>query len=172
VAAKIPEGLTTIKSNFEAISKQVIDAIGSVKRIISELRPTLLTDLGLSSAIVWQTEDYQKRFGIKLDLTIDPEELEVAEDLGLAIFRIFQEGITNVIRHSKATYVKIRLKKKDNGICLEIKDNGIGINSENLSKNESFGILGMRERVSTFGGIIELKGKSGKGTTLKAEFPI
>jgi PAS domain S-box-containing protein len=172
VAGKIPDGLTTIKSNVESISKHVMDAIGSVKRIISEIRPTLLTDMGLSSAIVWQAEEYQKRTGIMFNLTIDPEEFEVPEDLGLAIFRIFQEAITNIIRHSKATLVKIRLEKNDNGICLEVKDNGIGINDENLSKNESFGILGMRERVATFGGTIELKGKSGKGTTLKAEFPI
>jgi PAS domain S-box-containing protein len=172
VAQKLPEGQDKIKPRAEAISDMAVGAIGVIKRIISELRPTLLTDLGLAAAIKWQAEEYQRRIGIRFEVNIDPEEIMVDEDLAIAIFRIFQEATTNAIRHAHATAVRVSLKENQNQIELAVKDNGIGITEDKINLNESYGILGMKERAQVFNGSLEVSGFHGKGTTIRARFPI
>jgi signal transduction histidine kinase len=172
VAQKVSKDQSALKPRADAISELAVGAIGTVKRIISELRPTLLSDLGLSAAIRWQAEEYQQRMGIQFEVQIEPEEMEVDEDLGIAIFRIFQEATTNAIRHAHATGVWISLTRKESEVELVVKDNGIGISEDKLELNESFGIMGMRERMEVFDGSLEISGIPGKGTTLKAKFPI
>jgi two-component system sensor histidine kinase UhpB len=172
VAQKISKEQEILKPRMEVISELAVGAIGSVKRIITELRPTLLSDLGLPAAIRWQAEDYQQRIGIKFEVAIEPEEFVLDEDLGIAIFRIFQEATTNAVRHSHATHVSISLSEDPSEIVLVVKDNGIGITEDKLELNESFGIMGMRERAEVFGGSLEISGMPGKGTTLEAKFPI
>jgi PAS domain S-box-containing protein len=172
VAQKLPEGQDKIKPRAEAISDMAVGAIGVVKRIISELRPTLLTDLGLAAAIKWQAEEYQRRIGIRFEVNIDPEEIMVDEDLAIAIFRIFQEATTNAIRHAHATAVRVSLKEKQGQIELAVKDNGIGITEDKINLNNAYGILGMKERAQVFNGSLEVSGLHGKGTTIRARFPI
>jgi signal transduction histidine kinase len=172
VARKISEDQKNLRHRAEAISDLAVGAITSVKRIISELRPTLLTDLGLAAAIKWQAEEYQRRMGIRFEIVVLPDEFHVNEELGIAIFRIFQEATTNVIRHSKASRVEVCLEKSDFEIMMKIKDNGIGITKEQLAEKESFGIMGMRERVDVYNGTININGVSGKGTTLVVNFPV
>jgi PAS domain S-box-containing protein len=171
VAEKISEDQPLVRPRAEAISDLAVGAIQTVKRIISELRPTLLTDLGLAEAIKWQAEEYLKRIGIRFDVKIEPEDIFLDDDKSTAVFRIFQEATTNAIRHSHATRVSVSLKKHRKHIELRIKDNGIGITEEQLSLNESFGIMGMRERAEVFDGTLEIMGIPGKGTTLVVRFP-
>jgi PAS domain S-box-containing protein len=172
ISKHLPELHQDLKSRAEAVSELAVGAIQSAKRIISELRPTLLDDLGLAEAIRWQAQEYQSHMGINLEVYFDLEDISLDGALSTAIFRIFQEATTNVIRHSHATRMSVRLKQTDAGIELKVKDNGIGITENRLLKNGSFGIMGMRERAEVFGGTIDISGIPGKGTTLVARLPV
>jgi len=151
----------------------LVDAIiQTVKKIAMELRPGLLDDLGLAAAIEWQAEEFEKRTGISCEITTDPKNIVLDQERSTVIFRIFQEALTNVVRHSGATRVKIHLKKNADMISLIIEDNGQGITKEQMSKAGSFGILGMKERVSPWGGNVDVKGVKNVGTTVAVTVPI
>jgi len=172
ISNNLPQSLQHLKSRAEAISELAIGAIQSVKRIISELRPTLLDDLGLAEAIRWQTREYQSRMAIRFDVIIDPEDFALDDDLSITVFRIFQESMTNAIRHSHATRISVRLRQTDAGIELKVKDNGIGITEDKINRDGSFGIKGIQKRAEAFNGTIDISGVPGKGTTLVAKFPV
>jgi PAS domain S-box-containing protein len=163
----------------EAIAGQLNVAIGfvsslivTVKQICTNMRPTLLDHLGIEAAIEWQAEDFQKRSGLECKVAVASNVLTVDIDIANALFRVFQEALTNVLKHSQATKVEASLKEEDGKIVLEIHDNGVGISEKQLSKRNSFGLLGMRERVYPFGGTISITGKEQKGTTLTVIIPI
>lgn len=164
-------GTSPLKPQAESVATLARGAIRSVKRIISELRPTLLNDLGLPAAIKWQTQEYQNHIGIRFQVAIEPEEIDVGEELGIAVFRIFQEATTNIIRHAGATTAWVSLKKKDGKIELVVKDNGIGFSGESSPVEKSFGILGMRERAEMLGGDLGISSRPGKGTTVCVRLP-
>jgi two-component system sensor histidine kinase UhpB len=160
---------------FEKIAStlQLVDAtIQTVKKISSELRPGILDHLGLSAAIEWQAGEFQKRTGISCDVTCEPADIVLDKDRSTALFRIFQETLTNVIRHAKATRVKARLEEDDGVIRLSVQDNGKGITEQNISRPRSFGLIGIRERVRIFDGTVEIKGALNKGTILTINIPL
>jgi len=105
-------------------------------------------------------------------MTIDPEEMTLDKNLTTTIFRIFQEAITNVARHAKATKVEVSLEERESQVVLTIKDDGEGITEEKISDRKSFGLLGIRERVYPYGGTLKISGVPGKGTTLIASIPL
>ncbi|MBI5474176.1 MAG: HAMP domain-containing protein [Ignavibacteriae bacterium] len=151
---------------------QVCDTtIKSVKRIITELRPRLLDDLGLTAAIEWQAEDFQLRTGIACSLSITPEEIRLDAERSTAIFRIFQETLTNIARHSGATKIAIRLQLDDAGVTLRVSDNGKGISEQQIHDSRSFGLLGIRERTHYWGGTVVIKGAHTRGTTVSVFLP-
>lgn len=154
--SKIPPDQALLIDKTEDAIKLVDSTIQTVKRISSELRPGLLDDLGLSAAIEWQAGDYQKRSGINICVAIEPEEICLDADLSIAIFRICQEALTNVIRHSGATTAWVELSRTANAVALVVRDNGIGISEKAVSEKESFGLIGMRERIHAFGGQIRI----------------
>ncbi len=147
--------------------------IKSVKRLITELRPRLLDDLGLTAAIEWQSDEFQRRTGIICKTSILPNEILLDPERSTAIFRIFQETLTNIARHSGATRVDVLLRKVGENVTLEVSDNGCGISEEQIRDSRSFGLIGMRERAKYFGGALAMKGNPGSGTvvtvTLEAE---
>ncbi len=145
--------------------------IRSVRRICTELRPSILDDFGLVEAIKWQADQFQKRTRIECTLDPVPEDIEIDKDRSTALFRIFQEALTNVLKHAEATKVKARLTKEKDNIILEVIDNGKGITDKQLSKPQSFGLIGMRERVYPWGGKVEVIGDSNKGTKIKVSMP-
>jgi signal transduction histidine kinase len=151
--------------------KIIDDTIQSVKRISSELRPGLLDDLGLSNAIEWQAEEFQSRTGIKCNVRSDPEEIITDKSRSTVLFRILQEALTNVARHSKATNVKIRLKDDIGLLRLTVIDNGIGITDRNINDPSSYGLKGIQERVYPWRGTVSITGTKGKGTILIAIIP-
>ena len=160
-----------IQKTREAIG--LIDAsICTVKRIVSDLRPGLLDDLGLAAAIEWQAGEYQRRSGINIDLFIEPEDIFLAEDLSIAVFRVCQEALTNGMRHSGATNVRVQLTKTSRDVALEVEDNGRGITEKELAKADSFGLIGMRERIHSFGGTIEILRNQKGGTTVAVRVPV
>jgi PAS domain S-box-containing protein len=158
-----------MKSMVELVDKTA----QTVQRISAELRPGLLDDLGLAAAIEWQAEEFQKRTGILCEVSLDPEDEDIvtSQDISTAIFRIFQETLTNIVRHARASHVNVILHERDNEIKLEVNDNGRGITQEQASHPRSFGILGIRERVKLLSGTVSIIGSPDKGTTITVCIP-
>jgi signal transduction histidine kinase len=147
--------------------------IKSVRRIAMELRPGTLDDLGLVAAIEWQAQNFQRRTGIQCELFIeDGEDIGLDKELSTALFRIFQETLTNVARHAQATKVSIRLVESTGTLRLEIEDNGKGITEEDISNPKSLGLLGIRERALLFRGDVNITGSMGKGTRISVSIPL
>ena len=166
--------------SFSIINKeknQIIDRVDtiikSVQRITTDLRPEVLDDLGLKEAIEWQAQEFEKRTGIKLrcDSNVNDANL-LEEERSTAMFRIFQETLTNVARHAGATEIDVSLSQKDCLLMLTVQDNGIGITQENIESSGSLGIIGMKERAQLLGGKIRFEGIPDKGTTVTLEMPL
>jgi signal transduction histidine kinase len=137
------------------------------------LRPGILDHLGLAAALEWQANEFQTRTGIKCDVHANLRHPGLHPDLNTAFFRIFQETLTNIIRHAGATHVTVHLKQRDGRIVLEVKDNGRGISKEEISNTQSMGLLGMRERAGLLGGDFKISaGAGGKGTKVTVSMPI
>lgn len=154
--------------------------IDIVRRISSDLRPQILDSLGLLPAIEWYVEEFQKRARIRCRLTLSDgeglklkdEDIVLDRDRATAIFRIVQESLTNVVRHSRASRVSIAVKKKEDTLKIEVEDNGIGIDEEKISDPYSFGLLGIQERVLFLKGNVTIKGIPNKGTTVTVTVPL
>jgi PAS domain S-box-containing protein len=155
----------------ESILRLVDQTILSVRRIATELRPGILDDLGLVAAVEWAAEEFEARTGTKCRLDLPNSDIVIDQERTTAIFRIFQETLTNVTRHAEATQVDVRLGWEDGNIVLEVHDNGRGIGEEQLSTGRSLGILGMRERALLLGGELTISGQTGKGTTVRLRIP-
>ena len=147
-------------------------SIQSVKRIATELRPGLLDDLGLIPAIEWQAEEFQKRTNIKCDLKVGEKDIVLDEEISIAVFRIFQETLTNVTRHSGATKVDVSLNFTDDRLNMEIIDDGVGISEDQINSPKSLGLIGIRERINILNGDLEITGEYSKGTTVVISVPL
>ncbi len=153
--------------------RHLVDAtIDSVHRISTELRPILLDDLGLIAAMEWQVQEFQGRTGVQCVARLDCEDNSVEKDLATTLFRVFQEALTNVARHAEATRIEVRLARKGDELYLQVSDNGKGITAKQIGDPNSFGIVGIRERVNMWGGSVSITGKPGKGTILKVRIPM
>jgi len=155
----------------QSILKRLDETIQSVQRISTHLRPGILDDLGLAAALEWAAEEFEARTGTRCRISMSDEDITADADRATALFRIFQETLTNVARHAKATEVNVRLAKENGNLILEVHDNGLGIREEHLSAGESLGILGMRERALLLGGEFMIQGVPGGGTTVRVRIP-
>jgi len=153
------------------MDKLVDESIQLVRQVAADLRPGLLDDLGLTAALEWQTQDFTKRSGIEYDLFLGDTDIPPVQDRDTVLFRVFQEALTNIARHSKATKITVNLIAEHDFIQLKIHDNGIGITSEALNGTKSLGLLGMRERARTLGGDVEIIGIPDQGTTVLVKIP-
>jgi two-component system, NarL family, sensor histidine kinase UhpB len=153
-----------------ALVELVKDTIRSVRRISSELRPSILDDLGLGPAIEWLAHDFEARTHITCAVGV-PEELSLPLDLATPLFRVCQEALTNVTRHASASEVSVRLECTDKEVQLVVADNGRGITEEEIRRQGSLGLLGMKERVSILGGDLDVVGVPGQGTTITIRIP-
>jgi PAS domain S-box-containing protein len=145
--------------------------IKTVQKISSQLRPQMLDELGLASAIEWQASEFKKRTGINCKLKLD--EIDgLAGNIAISLFRIFQAALTNIMRHSKATSVSVKLETKDQIILLQVIDNGIGITHEQLYSAKSFGIIGMLERANQINGKLRIKTGVNIGTEIIVSVPL
>lgn len=142
-----------------------------VQRISSELRPGLLDHLGLSAAMEWQTGQYQDRTGLTCDILCEPTDIVLDRTRSTALFRIFQETMTNIVRHAEATYAEITLRDRDGFVKLKVTDNGKGITEQDITDPKSFGLMGIRERVHALGGTVTISGDRHKGTTVRVSVP-
>jgi len=152
------------------LSQNIDRIINSVRRIASGLRPEVLDEIGLSAAIEWQAREFQRRTGVRCTVEIEPGFGDPDKERSTALFRIFQELLTNVARHANASRVKAMLSDGEE-ISLVVEDNGRGVKGDELEGNKSLGFLGLRERVLAFGGSIDVRGEEGKGTTVSVSIP-
>ena len=160
------------QSKVLSMTSLIATAIASVQRITSELRPAMLDELGLASAIQWSVEEFQERTGIKCKVSVSVEDMQLDPGRATAVFRILQEALTNVIRHSEASEVELDIHRGDGHLEMRIKDNGQGISPSAASADNAFGLLGMKERALSFGGRVEIEGRSGEGTTVFLHLPL
>src|SRR5581483_7363393 len=126
------------------MSSHIDETIETVRRISTELRPGILDHLGLVAAIDWQATEFQTRTGIQCRFAHALDQAVLDEDLNTAFFRIFQETLTNIIRHAGATQVSVSLRETEGRLILQVKDNGRGITRAEIQKTSSMGLLGMR----------------------------
>lgn len=166
------EGRSSLDEKLLSALNLVEGAIKTVRRIATELRPGILDDLGLMAALEWQASEFQQRTGIDCRLRSDLQEIRLNREGATAVFRIIQEILTNIARHSGATQVQIRIKEKEGNLLLEIKDNGRGISEEEISDPKSLGLLGMRERALLLGGETRISGTPHKGTQINVKIPL
>jgi PAS domain S-box-containing protein len=164
--------LAVLREKLRVLMKLTDVSVSALRRIASELRPSVLDDLGLAAAIEWQAQQFQSRTGIICDFDCSLENLELSDEQSTAVFRILQEALTNVLRHAQATKVDIRIKTEADYFVLVISDNGKGITEKEKAEQQSLGILGMRERAHLIGAEIDVKGIEGKGTVVTVRVPI
>ncbi len=169
---KIPKEYRPLFKKTKEMSELVDSTIQTVQRISAELRPGLLDDIGLLAAVEWQAEDFQKRTGISCDLSVSSQDITLDQDRSTALFRIFQETLTNISRHAYASRVRVNLTMKDNTLELKVKDNGRGIIEEKISNPKSLGLMGIQERVHSLDGKINIRGIPNKGTTVTVSIPL
>jgi PAS domain S-box-containing protein len=169
---KLPKEQDALRQKTESMLALMDQTIQSVRRIATELRPGVLDDLGLTAAIEWQIREFQKRTGIKCQLAARLEDICLDRPRSTALFRIFQETLTNIARHARATKVSIKLEQNNGDVSLQVQDNGNGIPKSKLSDPRSLGILGMRERALLLGGEVAIRGARGKGTKVTARIPV
>jgi PAS domain S-box-containing protein len=162
----------TILREIGSMQKLIVIIINQVRNLITELRPAILDTLGLMPALEWQLEEFHKRTSLAYEFHSEVKELEITKEHAVAVFRIFQEVLNNVARHAQAGKVEVDVAKHDQALWVEIADNGRGITTDELNAPGKFGLLGMRERASVFGGEVCITGAPGLGTTVKIKVPI
>jgi len=187
---ELGQGLTALKMDLSwldkrlgtdqaALSKKigamidlVEDNIRTVQTVTSRLRPGVLDDLGIAAAIEWQAAEFQQRTGINCRTRLMYDDPSLGKGIATTIFRVFQETLTNVTRHSEATGISVSLIRKGNSLALSVKDNGRGITRQQIASPESVGLIGMRERADSCGGKITITGIQGRGTLVELTVPL
>ena len=169
---KMSKDKKEIPGQFQKMEKLLDDSIQKLRRIYSDLRPSLLDHFGIGEAIRQHVTDFQEQSGTQCTFYQDPEEIILDENRSIALYRIFQGAINNIKWHSQATKVDIKLVERGPNLRLTIRDNGRGIKKEQLNSGKSFGLIGMKERARFLEGKLEIKGLPNKGTTVKLEIPL
>lgn len=152
LAAKLPNEPPGLREKAHGIDEMIARAMSTASRVARELRPGILKEFGLPAAIECQAEDFSQRTGIVCRVKCDDDSIELNEKISLALFRVLQEALTNVAKHAHASLVVVRLRREKAAIALEIRDNGRGISEADMNKPRSFGLRGIRERISSLNG--------------------
>lgn len=173
MARHLPESEEKVLARLAESIQSINDGVKAVRSICSGLRPGVLDDLGLAAAIEWQAAEFASRHDVKCQVTVPPLDLHLDGDRATATFRIFQECLTNVIRHAQAKSVRVDLCQEDECILLVVEDDGIGFCVSGLSNTlGSLGLLGMKERAQFCGGDVQISSSPGKGTTVTVRVPV
>jgi PAS domain S-box-containing protein len=165
---KDAEGRRQVKAIFRSLD----ETIRTVREISTGLRPAVLDSLGLRAAIEWQAREFQNRTGLSIRLDLPPRDVALDSDRSAAVFRIFQELLTNVARHARAKRVAVSLKAAGDRLALTVSDDGRGISAKALEDPASLGLLGMRERALDMDGAVDIRGRRGRGTTAVVAVPL
>ncbi|MCE1188392.1 MAG: PAS domain S-box protein [Ignavibacteria bacterium] len=161
-----------ILDELQYISGTIDKSVKGLRKVITDLRPQVLENLGLLAAMDWQLQDFKKASCIPYDFNCAIDEISLDKSVEVTVFRIFQEALTNVIRHSKATFLKVKVEVNDDQLVVSIADNGIGLNPDTVDRRKSFGIMGMHERLSILGGNMKIHSAPKDGTSLIITIPM
>jgi PAS domain S-box-containing protein len=169
----LPESEGEVLARLNESIQLINDGVKTVRTICSGLRPGVLDDLGLAAAIEWQASEFASRNGVHCQVTVPPVDLHLDGDRATATFRIFQECLTNVIRHAQAKSVRVDLCQEEESILLVVEDDGIGFCESGFSNSlGSLGLLGMKERAQFCGGDVHISSSPGNGTTVTVRVPL
>jgi PAS domain S-box-containing protein len=172
LARRLPVGATELTARASRMAQILNDTLQTVKRISAELRPGLLDDLGLVPAMEWQVGQFRERTGIACSLRVGDGGIPLKGSLATAVFRIFQETLTNVAWHSGASVVRVSLDITEQEIELTVIDNGQGLSEGEASDPASLGLASMRERAGRWGGDLQIWGTPGRGTRMQLRLPL
>ncbi|MDI1308082.1 MAG: histidine kinase [Methylotenera sp.] len=167
---KLSKGQNVTIEQAQGLESILDSTFDAVHRISSDLRPNVL-DLGIVAALEWQAKEFEKQLGLSCKFTCNQAEIPVSTDQGITLFRIFQESLSNIAKHAKATHVDVDLSAFAHEIILMITDNGVGIKSSDTLKSNSFGLRGMRERVAALHGTFSVQQSNKQGTVITINLP-
>jgi len=162
----------TLVERVQSVIVRIDGAMDTVRRIATDLRPSVLDDLGLVAAVEWQAQEFERATGIPVQLEVNAEHVELQDRCATTGFRILQETLTNVARHAQPTRVHITLRVSAEILTLEVRDNGRGISDAEIASRRSLGLLGSRERALACGGELEIRGLKGQGTRVSLRIPL
>ena len=171
MAERLPPDMEPLREKRAAMVRLVESAVAATRKIVTDLRPSILDDLGLAAAVRWEAAEFKKHTGVPIEVEAPDMDGAVQREAALALFRIFQETLTNVARHAKASRVWVHLAVNEKGYVLQVRDDGAGMDEKDLVKTNSHGLRGMRERAQQFGGDVSVSSQPGRGTTLVASVP-
>jgi len=173
VKKKVPsEQSRTCLDHIENAISITEQAIKSVQSISADLRPPLLDDLGLFTAIEQYCKRYTRRTEMKIHLELPEEELNLVPEKSISIMRIIQELLTNIARHANATKARLNIQKKSDTLVIKLTDDGSGISPESINSSNSLGIIGIREKVTRWNGTFNISGNPTKGTSVNVTIPV
>jgi PAS domain S-box-containing protein len=172
IGRKATRRQTSLLAKVDSATKLVDGMIVTLRRIASDLRPRTLDDLGLTAALEWQAQEFESRTGIPCRITLPQEPLALDAERSTAIFRIFQESLTNIARHAHATRVEARLGLEVNELFFQVRDNGKGFDAEEVKTRKSLGLVGMQERALLLNGELNVEGVPGAGTIMTMRIPL
>ena len=165
-------GTLPIEEKLREMTSLLDAAVQTIRKIASELRPSILDDLGIVAALEWQTREFEKRFGTPVHFQSSISQLQIDPNIATGLFRLYQESLTNVARHAQASLVKAELKIEDSHITLTVNDNGKGFDLNASETQKTLGLLGMKERVLMMSGNLHINSSPGKGTKVTITVPI
>jgi PAS domain S-box-containing protein len=171
---RFPAQGSGVSDRLRSMISLLDSTLEGVRRLAARLRPPALDELGLEAAIEWQVKDFESRTSITCDIEaqVDADKLGTERVRDTAIFRILQEALTNVARHSAAEHAIVRFRTTSSSVILEVQDDGRGITDQQLISKRSLGVLGMRERAWALGGQIEVRRSQEKGTLVTLSMPL
>ena len=160
-------------SEIQSMSNLIDSALEAMRRLITELRPEVLEHHGLKAAIEWQAQEFQSRTKIPVEIRSHLKTIEMSDrNSATAVFRMFQEALSNIGRHAKASHVEATIQENREFFIMQVKDDGIGISESDLSKDSSFGLIGLKERAFLLQGDVDIQGAPNQGTTVTVRLPV
>lgn len=172
ISKRLGGDVSSLRDKMKETIELGAEAINTVQRVASDLRPKMLDDLGLEPALEWLSADFSRRTKIACKVTVEVPSRVIGGNAATTLYRIIQEALTNIGWHSKADHADVRLIFSDGILNLEIEDSGIGITAEQVRAPNSYGLIGLRERVEGLGGIMSISGEPGSGTIVRAHIPV
>jgi len=169
---RVDESNSEIQEKTNQMIALIDTTIHTVRRIVSELRPGIIDDLGLVPAIEWLCDQARDRTGIQFNVTTVKEDYKIDDTLKITVFRIVQEAVNNILKHSRAKNVAIHMDCCHGVLSLEVIDDGVGFDMEDVRNKKSYGIIGMKERVQAFGGSVHYDTSTGEGTGVYISIPV
>jgi PAS domain S-box-containing protein len=165
-------GMDALVEKIGELSAMTDELVAQVRRISAELRPGVLDDLGLAAALSWQAQEFEKRTGILCEVDVDGTRSTPPRDLSTTVFRVLEEALTNVARHAQAERVDVALEERDGWLLLRVKDDGVGIQPEDVRHPRALGLLGIRERARRLGGTASFDRVEPHGTEVVLRLPL